>query len=257
MALDEAIASCVRKGFSPPTLRLYGWDKPSLSLGHFQKTSEINISYCETNKIPIVRRPTGGRAILHDKELTYSFSVRTDKGLFSKGLFDSYEKISKAFILAFENTGIQAVSKEKREKGRILAKSPVCFNSSSFGEIMIQNKKIVGSAQKRWVNGLLQQGCIPFLYNEDLLRNIFGEERTSPASNYMTGLKELLPDINEDDFKENISESFKETFGVSLVLSHPSLEESLLAEELELQKYHPIAYSYQQGTQVLQKQPDQ
>jgi lipoate-protein ligase A len=99
---------------------------------------------------------------------------------------------------------------------------------------MIQNKKIVGSAQKRWIDGLLQQGCIPFLHNDNLLQNIFGQERTAPTSNYMTGLKELLPDISEDDFKKNVSESFNETFGVSLVPSCPSLEESLLAEELEL-----------------------
>jgi lipoyl(octanoyl) transferase len=254
MALDEAISIQVRKGSSSPTLRLYGWDIPSLSLGHFQKLSDINIAYCKSNGIPIVRRPTGGRAILHDKELTYSFSVRTDNKFFSKGLFDSYKKISEAFILAFKKTGIQAKPQEKREKGRVLAKSPICFKTSSFGEITIQNKKIVGSAQKRWIDGLLQQGCIPFLYNEDLLLSIFGQERTSPIKNCMTGLKKLLPDINEDDFKKNISESFEETFGVSFVLSHPSQEELLLAGELEFRKYPPIAYCHQQGVRALHQE---
>lgn len=257
MALDEAIATCVRKGLSSPTLRLYGWDKPSLSLGYFQKLSDINTGYCAVNKIPIVRRPTGGRAILHNNELTYSFSARTDKGFFSKGLLDSYKKISEAFVLAFKKTGIQVTSKEKRENGRVLARSSMCFKTSSLGEIMIENRKMVGSAQKRWVNGLLQQGSIPFNYNEDMLRNIFGEERTSRINNYMTGLKELFPDINEDNFKRNISESFKESFGVSLVPSYPTKEESRLAEDLELRKYLPIAYSYQQGAQLFLSQPAQ
>jgi len=256
MALDEAIAIYVRKGSSSPTLRLYGWDKPSLSLGHFQKTSEINLGYCASSNIPIVRRPTGGRAVLHNKELTYSFSVRTDEGLFSKGLLDSYKKISEAFVLAFKKAGLQAVSKEKRVKGSVLSRSPMCFKTSSFGEIMIDNKKIVGSAQKRWVDGLLQQGCIPFLFNANLMRNIFGHDGISSIKNYMTGLKELLPDFNEDDLKKNISEAFKEIFGVSFVPACPSPEEFLLAEELELRKYPPIAYCHQHVVQALQTGPE-
>src|SRR5512135_1825792 len=115
MALDEAVATLLRKNGFPPTLRLYGWDRSSLSLGCFQKTSDVDIDYCKTNNIPIVRRPTGGRAILHGDELTYSFSARTDEGPFSKGLLDSYKKISAAFHLAFRKIGICTERKLKRE----------------------------------------------------------------------------------------------------------------------------------------------
>jgi lipoate-protein ligase A len=86
MALDEAIATCVRKGSSPQPEAV--WLGQTFLSRTFQKTSDINISYYEANKIPIVRRPTGGRAILHDKELTYSFSVRTGEDFF-KGLFEA------------------------------------------------------------------------------------------------------------------------------------------------------------------------
>ena len=85
MALDEAIAISVRKGGSPPTLRLYSWDMPSVTLGCFQKIRDIDIEYCRDASIPVVRRPTGGRAILHNKELTYSFSAKTDNDFFFKG----------------------------------------------------------------------------------------------------------------------------------------------------------------------------
>jgi len=84
MAIDEAIAISVRKGDVPPTLRLYGWDVPSVSIGCFQKIRDINVEYCGEKNIPIVRRPTGGRAILHYQDITYSFSTKTDFGLFSK-----------------------------------------------------------------------------------------------------------------------------------------------------------------------------
>src|SRR3990172_5963881 len=149
MALDEAIATEVRRGSSPPTLRLYGWDRPSLTLGCFQKASDINIEYCNSQDIPVVRRPTGGRAILHADELTYSFSAETDRGPFSHGLLDSYQRISMAFSIAFRKIGVTAVPKKEREKGRMLSRSPLCFQSSSFGEILVANKKLVGAAQGR------------------------------------------------------------------------------------------------------------
>ncbi len=237
MALDEAIATYVRKGISLPTLRLYEWDRPSLSLGRFQGASGINVEYCNDNKIPIVRRPTGGRAILHDKELTYSFSARTDEQPFSKGLNDSYKTISAALALAFKKTGIHAEPKKHREKGRVLVRSPLCFLSSSFGEILINNKKAIGSSQKRWKDGLLQQGSIPYIYNEEILLNIFGTEKTSSLKLCSIGIKEVLPEFTESEFKRMISVSFEETFGIRLVLSHPSQEESLLARDLEDQKY--------------------
>ncbi len=237
MALDEAIATSVRKGDSPPTLRLYGWDKPSLSLGHFQKASDINTEYCGANGIPVVRRPTGGRAILHDKELTYSFSAKTDEGPFSGSLLDSYGKISRAFALAFLKAGIQAYTRAKRERGKVLAGSPLCFRSSSFGEILIDNRKVVGSAQKRWRDGLLQQGSIPYRYNEERLRGVFGVEKIAELRKYMIALEEVLPGLEEDGFKEKIREAFEETFGISFLSSPPSLRESLLALELQEGKY--------------------
>jgi lipoate-protein ligase A len=240
MALDEAIAHSVRKG-APPTLRLYGWDKPSLSLGCFQKLSDININYCLNNNIPIVRRPTGGRAILHDRELTYSFSVRTDTGKFSKGLIESYREISNAFCIAFKGMGIHAVSRNKKEKGRVLVRSPLCFQSSSFGEILFDNRKIAGSAQKRWQDALLQQGSIPYLYNEVCMRNIFGAEKTSELRKCMAGINEVMSGFKESEFKKLISASFEDTFVIRFVHSHPSEEETLLAERLECQKYLPLA----------------
>lgn len=121
MALDEAIAISVRKGSSPPALRLYSWDRPSVTLGCFQKIREIDTEYCRDASIPIVRRPTGGRAILHNKELTYSFSVKTDNALFSKGIFDSYEKISAAFYLALKKLGFspEVNMKEKTQNSKL------------------------------------------------------------------------------------------------------------------------------------------
>jgi lipoate-protein ligase A len=241
MALDEAIATCVSKGASPPTLRFYGWDGPAVSLGCFQKTADIDIAYCEAVNMPVVRRPTGGRAILHCDELTYSFSVKTDKGIFSTGLLDSYRKISDAFYPALRKIGICAEPRMQREKGSVLAKSPLCFQSSSFGEVMVDNKKLLGSAQKRWANCLIQQGTIPYSYNKNEMCCVFRLEKTSLGR--MTAIKEVIPGFDEDRLKEMIRSSFEETFGVRVVLCRPSQDELSLAVELEERKYRQRSWN--------------
>jgi lipoate-protein ligase A len=246
MALDEAIAAEVRQGSAPPTLRMYGWDRASVTLGCFQKASDINIEYCTSHDIPIVRRPTGGRAILHGDELTYSFSAKTDRGPFSHGLLDSYEKISAAFLTALRKIGVKAETKKEREKGRVLSRSPLCFQSSSFGEVLIENKKLVGSAQKRWNDGLLQQGSVPYVYEEKKLEGIFGAEKTASLKSYMKALKNVMPLLDEGAFRKAVVSSFEEAFGIRLLLSVPSQEESLLAEEFLHWKYLQAHWNFRQ-----------
>ncbi|MDA8433240.1 MAG: biotin/lipoate A/B protein ligase family protein [Nitrospiraceae bacterium] len=236
MALDEAVATLLRGRGLPPVLRLYGWERPSLSLGCFQKSSDVDIGYCKSSGIPVVRRPTGGRAILHDEELTYSLSAGTRSGPFSGGLLDSYRRVGAALHLAFRRLGIAAEAKAEREKGRVLTGSPLCFQSSSYGEILIGNKKAVGSAQKRWDDGLLQQGSIPYSYRTGDMRKIFGGH-CDALPDCATGLRNAAPGVGEDLLKESVVSSFEEVFGVSLLPDRPSPEEMSLARRLQETKY--------------------
>jgi len=244
MALDEAIATAVRKDNAPPTLRFYGWNKPSVSIGCFQKINDIDSDYCIDKRITVVRRPTGGRAILHDKELTYSISVKTTSGTFSKGLLDSYKKMSKAFCLAFSKIGLTPevkLLKETRHTSLITrhSRSPLCFQSASYGEITINNMKIVGSAQKRWTDGLLQQGSIPYIIDRDEMVKIFRLNSSHESMEALIGLNELIPGLNPDDLKNIIKIAFEETFDIKLIPSSlfQVQEETSLAEELEAHKY--------------------
>ncbi len=237
MAIDEAIARFVRRGDVPPTLRLYGWNTASLSVGYFQKTAGIDTDYCRQHDIPVVRRPTGGRAVLHDDELTYSFSVRTDRAPFSQGLLTSYRQISTAFMRALEKMHIIAYARQEREKGAVLARSPLCFRASSYGEIRIDHKKLIGSAQKRWPDCLLQQGSIPYRHNHPVLRKIFGEAQTAALRQMSVALKEVQPRLSEGMLKHSITAAFEEVFAVRLVRAHLTEEEILLAEYLAQKKY--------------------
>lgn len=246
MALDEAIAISVRKGDSPPTLRLYTWDKPSVSIGCFQKIRDVSIEYCNARGIPIVRRPTGGRAILHNKELTYSFSVKTDNGLFSEGLFDSYKKISNAFYLALTKVGFSPEVNMKR-KTQNFSYSSLCFQSTSYGEITVNGRKIIGSAQKRWSDGLLQQGSIPYSVNESLIHRVFklqAEQNTERVKEAMTGLRDVSPDLSDEEFRDTIKVSFEDTFDIKFIPALPSHEEEALAHQLETEKYQASEWNF-------------
>ena len=169
MAIDEAISIFVRNGNSPPTLRFYGWIKPAVTIGEFQKATEINQDICNKLKIPVVRRPTGGKGILHYDDLTYSFTAKKE-GIFRGSLFQTYEKLSSIFSEAFNLSGIKTEIKKNRDS---VNRSSLCFARSSFGEISFNGIKIMGSAQKRWRDGFLQQGTIPIIVNRELLKKVF------------------------------------------------------------------------------------
>ena len=240
MALDEAIAVAVRRNAAPPTLRIYNWTAPSVSIGCFQRIADIDTEYCSENNIPIVRRMTGGRAIFHGNDITYSFSVKTLSGLFSRGLLDSYKKISTVLSLALTRIGLSPESKFMRETKRSSSSSlrnPFCFQAISFGEIAINGRKIVGSAQKRWTDGLLQQSSIPFVVDSDEVTRIFKLNSLQEIKDSTAGLKEISPEIEYDTFKDSVKISFEETFCIKFVSSSPSHEEISLARKLEVQKY--------------------
>jgi lipoate-protein ligase A len=234
MALDEAISESVRKGASPPTLRFFGWDRPSVSIGSSQRAGEIDLEYCGLEEIPIVRRPTGGRGILHGDELTYSFASGIDKGVFSGGLFKDYRKLSGAFSRAFTILGMKTETVfSRRAPG---ARSPVCFQTSSYGEINIEKRKVIGSAQRRWPDGLLQQGSIPYSMDYEGMRGVF-PGGTADAPGEMAGLRDFLPLLRPEELKGTVRASFQEVFGIEFVEYPPTRDEEALTRRLLHEKY--------------------
>ncbi len=234
MALDEAVASAVRNGQAPPTLRLYSWTTPSVSLGVFQPISEIDAAYCSGHAIPIVRRPTGGRAILHGDELTYSFSAAAECSLFGTRLRVAYRALSAAFALAFRHIGLDVVVRNRPEAGRILTRSALCFQSVSYGELTVSGKKIIGSAQKRWPNGFLQQGSIPFSVDAAHSAAVF-RKRTSDEN--CAGLRSFLDDFDHNALQRAVITAFEKTFTTRLVETLPSRQETAMAARLTEEKY--------------------
>lgn len=234
MALDEALAHEVRSLSSPPTLRLYSWDKPSVSLGVFQHLGDIDSEYCAKHAIPVVRRPTGGRAILHGDELTYSFTAPADCAAFGRGLHDAYHALSTSFALAFRRIGIDAIAQHRPVAGRFPTRSALCFQSVSYGELTVAGRKIIGSAQKRWPDGFLQQGSIPFSIDLELTAAIF---MRSVSDDDRAGLGAFQENFDTEALQRELILAFEETFAIRLVESQPSQQESELSAHLVEEKY--------------------
>jgi len=235
MAVDEALALSVRIGNSPPVLRFYEWLEPSVSIGSFQKINSLNMSYCREHSIPLVRRLTGGRAIFHIHDLTYSFSAPTTNGPFPSSLMESYRMIGEVFRIALVLIGLSPEIRMRKERNEV--HTPLCFYSASFGEITLQGKKVVGAAQRRWRESFLQQGSLPFEIDREAIRKLFDITPSEDFDNRMTGLLEVAPGLEPGRLKEAIRSSFEETFKVTLLYSDLSREEHLLALELAQQRY--------------------
>jgi lipoate-protein ligase A len=159
MAIDGAILSAVGRDEVPPTLRLYRWNPPCLSLGYSQPFSDLDQDQLRSRGWDVVRRPTGGRAILHTDELTYAvIGPKTDPRL-KGGLMESYRRLSKALSESLKILGlpVQVHSGKNPDSNN----HPICFENPSDFEITVEGKKIIGSAQARKKEGILQHGTLP------------------------------------------------------------------------------------------------
>lgn len=163
MAVDSAILAAVAGGDQPPTLRLYGWDPFSLSLGYGQRSRDVDFDALASRAWDLVRRPTGGKAILHGDELTYSLSLPLDHPLAGGDIVESYRRISAGFLRALEILGLAADAPHQGERARGADLGPVCFEMPSHYEISVGGRKLIGSAQLRRRGALLQHGALPLV----------------------------------------------------------------------------------------------
>lgn len=160
MARDEAILEAVSQNEAPPTLRLYAWEPACLSLGYAQRVRDVDQERLAAHGWHLVRRMTGGRAILHTDELTYSVTLPLAHPLAAGGIIESYRRLSAALLRAVNQIGLNADAERHTER-QGERPGPVCFEVPSDYEITASGKKLIGSAQVRRRNVLLQHGTLP------------------------------------------------------------------------------------------------
>ncbi|MBT3515920.1 MAG: lipoate--protein ligase family protein [Nitrospina sp.] len=201
MAIDRAILESCGLGAIPPTLRLYSWKRPTLSIGHAQNfAKEIDVNLCRKLGIQIVRRPTGGRALLHQHEVTYSFTAPIPHPNFPSSLFGAYKTVAEALVEGLKGIGVKdpiLASGRKTDKGRDPFHSPSCLSSSNHFEIEVQGAKLVGSAQRRTKRAFLQHGSIILDLDRNLLNSLFKYVSDDCRSRSMDILSNKVITLNE------------------------------------------------------------
>jgi lipoate-protein ligase A len=210
--MDMAIVDAVAAGESAPTLRLYRWERPSVSIGNHQDPSHgIDLDFCAGRRIPVVRRPTGGRAILHTDDVTYSVSVRADEIEHGRSVIGSYRWISRGLVAGLQQLGIDAEmgrGEDSRSQGR---RSADCFRSAAGSDVVAGGRKLIGSAQCRRRGAILQQGTIPLEAKPPELGGVFADGL--PDHGWLQG--------DPQEVEEAILRGFRQ-LGVELIGDEPS-----------------------------------
>jgi lipoyl(octanoyl) transferase len=253
MALDEALFLRAIEGKTPPTIRFYAWSPPAVSLGYFQPwEGEIDLVRCREQGVELYRRITGGRAVLHDDEVTYSVvagpgEVGTGGG---EGILPTYLRISSALAAGLEGMGL-AISLAPHERRAMTGRTggagashhPVCFSSPSGYEIICEGQKIVGSALKRHGGGFLQHGSVLLGGHGKKLAALLGEKyRVRGAEDGGTAAKVGLRDLLGGSvcYREVVSalaDGFARVWETELIPGVPDAGELGLAAKLEKEKY--------------------
>ncbi len=248
MAADEAILEHAGRGESLPTLRLYSWEPACLSLGHAQPYRDIDQQRLEQHGWEMVRRPTGGRAILHTDELTYSVIGRADEPHLAGSILESYNHLACALRRAVRSLGLEAQSNPLSAELSGTARStlnPVCFEVPSAYEITVGGKKLIGSAQARRKEGVLQHGSLPLtgdlsritealFFPDENSRQEAAQRLLARATTVETVLGRI---VSWDEAARAFIDGFGDELGMKFESGKLSESEELRTSELVAQKY--------------------
>ncbi len=194
MIIDrDLLENAIKNKEKEHIFRLYGWSPKCVSLGRNQKPDFIDMKFLKENNIDLVKRLTGGRALLHDKELTYSYICPISTLNNGDSIMESYKEILQIFIEPFKILGIELQITERKHSNLHVN---YCMQISTSADLCYKGKKLIGSAQFRKEGYILQHGSILFDYDKNLLEKIFNERINTDV---ITCMKEINPDISTFD----------------------------------------------------------
>lgn len=246
MAIDEALLEAVIKGESPPVLRFYTWESACLSLGIGQKSKLVDWAACAERGWEVVRRTTGGRAILHTDELTYSVCAPLTDPRVTGSIQESYARLSQALAQGLTSMGLPVYATLAVGTGHpTAALGPVCFDTPTNYEITIGERKLVGSAQMRRHQVMLQHGTLP-LYG-DITRIV--EALAYPSEKARAQARVLLHTqaatledglgrtVSYETAVAHMTAAFAEILNLELISTTLTPKETARAAELRAEKY--------------------
>jgi lipoate-protein ligase A len=246
MAVDEALLERVIAGYSPPILRLYAWLPACLSLGQAQPVADVDRERLVSAGWELVRRPTGGRAILHTDELTYAVIAPLNEPHVRGTLLESYLTISTALKASLSLLELAVNTRKDAETVHATrSRNPVCFEEPSSYEILFKGKKIIGSAQARRGNAFLQHGALPLTgdlvritrvltFPDESARDQAARNLLARATTLETALRRR---VSWTETAQAFWQGFHQAMGLEFNNSKLDEEELSLAEKLQREKY--------------------
>lgn len=244
MAIDEVLFNSLQdKGET--ILRFYTWKRPTVSLGYGQKVERVvDLEACCRLGIDLVRRPTGGKLVLHHHEVTYSV-CSSDTEIFPPTVEGSYQLISQALLVGLKLLGLEAEMVTTTETGYARSSLP-CFVHPARHEIVINGRKVIGSAQRRLGHRFLQHGSIPLSPHDDWLRQISRLHDLDLASRMISLGEALGQPIEPKEVIPFFIEGFKQFFKIDLVEQPLSLKELEQIELIEKYRYRQPLWTFQE-----------
>jgi len=243
MAVDEALLLHHARGETPPTVRFYTWSPPAVSIGYFQDAArEVDLEACQKQGITVVRRLTGGRAILHDREVTYSLVAAEDGSPVSGTVLESYLKISRGLLQGLRKLGVPAGINEADAARRA---TPACFQAPARYELVVGERKLVGSAQARKHGCVLQHGSIPLLLDADRLFTVLNFSDAGERRRLLADFKNGVVSLNEAGGRSYsyaevvmaLADGLAGVLGVELEKGKLTPQEVITAQRLVREKY--------------------
>lgn len=208
---EQLLKTAIDNNEKEPIIRFYGWKPACVSLGRNQSFNHINFDFCKENNIDIVKRVTGGRGLLHDDEVTYSFICPVEFLRNGNSVIASYKEISSAIIEGFKNIDIKL---EIGGKKKIEASHDYCMLLSTGADLSYNGTKLIGSAQYRTQGYILQHGSILFSYDKNKIEKIFNE---TTKEHSITCINEINNSLTRKDIIEAMIKGFKDYFSISYV----------------------------------------
>lgn len=247
MAIDEAMLLAHAAGLSPPTFRLYRWQPPAVSIGLLQPYDSVDAEACRELGFEIVRRPSGGGAVLHQHEVTYSVVVDGRLCPWGSSVLATYRWLAEGLKEGLKRLGIE-VSPQPPTSPNRSANTPFCFARLTDADLNVNGRKLGGSAQARKRNFLLQHGSIPLKLDMGAIERIFGlTERER-----FTCVEEVLGRVvSPGEFAEAITQGFAEALGVSFAIGGLTPTEQQIATFLFRHKYGCPEWTKERRTQHL------
>jgi len=256
MALDEALLESLRCRNGPAVIRLYQWQEPTLSLGYAQSARRfVNVDFCRKEGISVVRRMTGGRSVLHHKELTYAVVSPDKSSLFPGGIQENYRVIARVLQETLRRFGLCPTLVSGRGKTLVSAdefQHNVCFHSPSLYELTVAGRKVTGSAQTRRQGFFLQHGSLPLEMDMNLLAGALSPAGEDHGQSQVPVLSESVGWINRfasrsvtvTELQEALIAAFEGSWGICLKQGEITPEEMDRAQDLQKTRYQNDAWTY-------------